>query len=148
VRGGRVAIVVVFVVSLGLVQAGNVLACSCLPRTPSESLQAADAAVVGRLLSVAPRGMSRAAYRYRVVRVYKGGGEIERGTAITVLGGRGSAACGLPTRTGRNYGLFLLGQGGRWVSGLCGVIAPRRLGAAARRPRQGEAGAAAISCAG
>jgi hypothetical protein len=138
VRGGRVAIAVVSVQLLGLAGPGSALACSCAPQTPAESLRAADAAIVGRLLSVQPRGLSRARYRYRVVHVYRGAGAIKRGAVMAVLSGRSSAACALPTRTGRNYGLFLLGQRGRWASGRCGVISPRRLWAAAQRPQGGE----------
>jgi hypothetical protein len=134
VRGGRVAIGVVLVLLLGLLGAGRALACSCAPTPPKEALAQADAAIVGRLLTVEARGPARAAYRYRVVRVYRGGDAIQRGSVATVLSGRGSAACALPTRVDRNYGLFLIGQAGRWASGLCGVISPRRLWAAARDP--------------
>jgi hypothetical protein len=35
-------------------------------------MQAADAAIAGRLLKVVPRNHQRAVYRYRVQRVYKG----------------------------------------------------------------------------
>lgn len=132
-RRGRFAIAVVFFTLLGLAGAGSALACSCAPAPPAESLARADAAIVGRLLSVVPRGPARAAYRYRVVRVYRGAGQVRRGSVATVLSGRGSAACGLPTGSGRNYGLFLLGERGRWASGLCGVVSPRRLWRAARR---------------
>lgn len=146
-RGGRVAIAVVLVLLLGLLSAGRVLACSCAPTPPKEALARADAAIVGRLLAVEARGLARAAYRYRVVRVYRG--EIQRGSVATVLSGRSSAACALPTRVGRNYGLFLLGQGGRWASGLCGIISPRRLWAAARASRRpaSEAEASGSGCA-
>jgi len=101
---------------------------------PKEALARADAAIVGRLLTVGARGPTRAAYRYRVVRVYRGGDAIQRGSVTTVLSGRSSAACALPTRVDRNYGLFLLGENGRWASGLCGVLSPRRLWVAARDP--------------
>ncbi|MET0559589.1 MAG: hypothetical protein ABW065_13120 [Solirubrobacterales bacterium] len=131
-RGGRVTTGVVLVLLLGLLGAGRASACSCAPTPPKEALAEADAAIVGRLLAVEPRGPARAAYRYRVVRIYRGGGTFRRGSVATVLSGRDSAACALPTRVDRNYGLFLLGGGGRWASGLCGVISPRRLWAAAR----------------
>jgi hypothetical protein len=116
---------------------------------PKEALAQSDAAIVGRLLGVEAKGPARAAYRYRVVRVYRGGETIQRGSVATVLSGRGSAACALPTRVGRNYGLFLLGQGGRWASGLCAIISPRRLWAAARGSRRSlpEARASGSSCA-
>ena len=140
-RGGHVAISVISVLLLGLLGAGEALACSCAPTPPRQALARADAAIVGRLLAVEARGAARAAYRYRVLRVYRGGEEIATGSVATVLSGRDSAACALPTRIGRRYGLFLLGGGGRWASGLCGVVSPRRMWEAAR----GSAGASAAA---
>lgn len=143
-RGRRIAIAALLVLALGSIGAGEALACSCAPSTPAKSLAAADAAIVGRLLAVAPHGPSRAEYRYRVVHVYRGGGGIRGGKVLRVLSGRDSAGCALPTRTGRNYGLFLLGERGRWASGICGVLTPRRLwlaaeGASASRSKGGVA---------
>jgi hypothetical protein len=147
VRGGRVFIAAVSVVLLGLVfYAGSALACSCSPATPAESLARSDAAIVGRLLGVEPRGPDRARYRYKVLRVYRGWDEIDRGSVLTVLSARDSSACALPTRIDHDYGLFLLGDGRRWASGLCGVISPRRLRVAAQHPGSAEK-AAAFSCA-
>jgi hypothetical protein len=142
VRGGRVAIAAVSAVLLGLVFAGSALACSCAPTAPAESLARSDAAVVGRLLGVEPQSPTQARYRYRVLRVYRGRTTIERGAVLTVLSPRGSSACALPDRVERDYGLFLLGGGGRWASGLCAVISPRRLWATVRRAREGGESAA------
>lgn len=150
-RGGRVAIASASAALLGLVFAGGALACSCAPASPAQSLAAADAAIVGRLLSVQPHGAARAEYRYRVLRVFRGAGEIEPGAAVSVISPRGSAGCALPTRLERRYGLFLLGDGaGRWASGLCGVVSPRRLSQAARRSGEGARAASLslTSCAG
>ncbi len=71
------------------------------------------------------------------------------GTVLRVLSGRDSAGCALPTRAERNYGLFLLGHRGRWASGICGVLAPRRLWQAAQGASASgsEAGDAGIRCA-
>lgn len=140
-RGGRVAIAAVLAVLFGLAFVDSALACSCAPLPPAEALTSSDAAIVGRLLDVTPRGPTQAKYRYEVVRVYRGRGAIERGTKLTVLSPRGSAACALPDRLGRRYGLFLLGDGGSWASGLCGVISPRRLWSVARKPGSGHASA-------
>jgi len=149
VRRGRLVIAAVTAALLGLVFAGSAQACSCAPTAPRESLASSDAAIVGELLSVQPRSTSQAAYRYRVLRVYRGGDRIEPGSLLTVLSPRGSASCGLPQRLGKHYGLFLLAGGGRWASGLCGVISPRRLWSAASKPGGGQATGAAsgISCA-
>jgi hypothetical protein len=140
---------VVSAVLLGLVFAGSAHACSCAPTAPTESLAESDAAIVGDLLSVHSRGPGQAAYRYRVLRVYRGAKRIEVGSVLTVLSPRGSASCALPKRLGKHYGLFLLGSGGRWASGLCGVISPRRLWSAASKPGSGEAtgSASGSSCA-
>jgi hypothetical protein len=146
VRGGRVVIAAVSVVLFGLVCASGALACSCAPTTPAESLARADAAVAARLLSVAPHGAARAVYRYEVLHVYRGRGAIKPGATLAVTSPRGSAACALPERVGRNYGLFLLDGGGRWAGGLCGVISPRRLWAAARKPGNGQAAGSLASC--
>jgi hypothetical protein len=133
---------------LGTVFAGSAAACSCAPTSPAESLASADGAVTARLLSVEPRGATKAIYRYRVLHVYRGRDAIERGSVLSVQSPRDSAACGLPTRIGAHFGLFLLGDGKRWASGLCGVISPRRLWSAARKPGGGEAASSAgLSCA-
>jgi hypothetical protein len=148
VRGGRVAIAAVSVVLLGLVGAGSALACSCAPSTPAQSLAGSDAAVTARLLAVEAHGSIRAEYRYEVLHVYRGRGAIKAGSTLRVMSPRGSAACALPDRLGRHYGLFLLGDGRRWAGGLCGVVSPHRLWAAARKPGEGQAtGSAIFSCA-
>lgn len=121
---------------LGLTFAGSAQACSCLRASPSESLAASDGAIVGRLVSVVPRGRLHADYRYRVERVYRGGGEIESGQMLSVRSSSSAAACALPSRTDTRYGLFLIRGGRTWASGMCGVISPRRLWLAARhQPR-------------
>jgi len=147
VRGGRVAIAVVTVVLLGLVGPGSALACSCAPSSPAELLAESDAAIAARLLAVKPHGPTRAEYRYEALRVYRGRGEIEAGSTVKVMSPRGSAACALPDGIGHSFGLFLLGDGRRWAGGLCGVVSPRRLWAAARKPGGGQAAGSKASCA-
>ncbi len=123
------------IVGLGaLVFAGGAQACSCAPSAPSEALQRADAAIVGDLVKVVPRDRQRADYRYRVLRAYGSRGAIERGEVISVRSARDSAACALPSRTQRRYGLFLVrDESSRWTAGVCSVVAPRRLQAVAKR---------------
>jgi hypothetical protein len=147
VRGGHVVIAAVSVVLLGLVGAGSALACSCAPPAPAELLTRSDAALAGRLLSVKAHGLSRAEYRYEVLHVYRGPEAIEPGATLKVTSPRGSAACALPSGIGHNYGLFLLGNDGRWVGGLCGVVSPRRLWAAARKPGGSQATGSILDCA-
>jgi hypothetical protein len=111
-------------------------ACSCAPQPPAESLREADGAIVGRLVKVLPHGPLHAVYRYEVRHVYKGGDAIDAGKMLEVHSSRRAAACALPRRTGRSYGLFLSQRNGRWFGGICGVISPKRLrDAAQNRPR-------------
>ena len=126
----------VLVVLAMLAFAASATACSCAPQAPAQSLREADGAIAGRLVKVLPHGALHAVYRYEVRHVYKGGGSIEAGKMLDVHGSRRAAACALPRRTGRSYGLFLFQRQGRWFGGICGVISPRRLRlAAANQPR-------------
>jgi hypothetical protein len=119
--------------------AASASACSCAPQSPAESLREADGAIVGRLVEVLPHGPLHAVYRYEVRHVYRGAGAIEVGRMLDVHGSRRSAACALPRRTDRNYGLFLSRRHQRWFGGICGVIAPRRLRGAAQNQRAASA---------
>ncbi|HEX7060234.1 MAG TPA: hypothetical protein VF176_10335 [Solirubrobacterales bacterium] len=112
---------------------------------PAEYLQRADAAVVGRLIAVTPRGQLRADYRYRLKRVYGGGDGLKRGQILVVRSARQTAACALPRHRQKTYGLFLAYTGQRWTAGICGVIAPRRLWAVARSHSAGAGGSAGVS---
>ena len=143
-RGGRVAIAAVSVVLLGLVCAGSALACSCAPSSPARSLAESDAALIGRLLSVVPHGLTRAEYRYEILHVYRGPNRLRPGATVKVTSPRGSASCALPEAVGHHYGLFLLGDGRRWASGLCGVVSPSRLRSAARKPAAGRTAGARV----
>jgi hypothetical protein len=115
-----------------LISANGAMACSCAPQAPAESLREADGAIVGRLVKVLPHGALHAVYRYEVRHVYKGGDSIEAGRMLDVHGSRRAAACALPRRTGRSYGLFLSQRHGRWFGGICGVVSPQRLRLAAQ----------------
>lgn len=88
-------------------------------------MQAADAAISGRLLEVLPQDGGRAIYRYEVQRVYKGSRGIESGSTLSVHSTQGSAACGLPTDVGRRYGLLLSHSERGWSSGACALLGKR-----------------------
>jgi hypothetical protein len=88
-------------------------------------MRGADAAISGVLLKVVPQGRGRAIYRYRVQRVYKSAPGIRHGAVLSVHSTRASAACGLPTRTGRRYGLMLAREEGVWTSGVCALLSRR-----------------------
>jgi len=125
-------------VALALVFAGGAQACYCATQVPATSLKAADGAIVATLVRVIPRGSTRAVYRYRVKDVYKGA-KLKGRHMLDVRSARRSAACALPRRTHRDYGLFLLRRRGRWFGGICGVVSPRRLRQAARHAGDADA---------
>lgn len=106
----------------GLVFAAEATACSCAPLTRGEKMRKADAAFAGTMVKVVPRGRDRAVFRYRVGRVFKRGPGIRRGRMVSVRGARGSAACGLPTTTGRRYRLALARVKGGWTAGACSLL--------------------------
>lgn len=136
------------VVALGaLALTPGAQACSCLPQSPTEALGQADAAIVGRLVEVVPRGPAHADFRYRVQRVYRGADEFERGEVVSVRSARQASACGLPLRQERPVGLFLArDERGHWTAGACSTIAPRRLRLAAKQGASGaNAGGAGVS---
>jgi hypothetical protein len=95
-------------------------------------MRQSDAAVVGRLVAVVPRGRFQADYRYEVKRVYRGARMIDRDEMLSVRSARRAAACALPRRMDRRYGLFLIRSAGHWRAGICAVVSPRRLWAAAQ----------------
>lgn len=132
-RGRHLAALVALVV---FAAAGSAQACSCAPQAPAQSLRESDAAVVGRLVRVIPQGDQHADYRYEVRHVYRGAESTQVGETMTVRSGRKAAACALPRRLDRVYGLFLSRAHGRWFGGICGVVEPRRLRHAAQnQPR-------------
>jgi len=145
-RSGRLSVAGALVLAAVLGFAGSAHACSCAPTPPGKALRESDAAVVGRLVEVVPRGQLQADYRYEVQRVYRGAKKIEAGDMLAVRSAQSGAACGLPSRAARRYGLFLTRLGGRWRSGLCSVVTPRLLWQAAQgrplgaRPACGDGG--------
>jgi len=122
----------VLVVVAMLVAADGAGACSCAPQAPAESMREADAAVTARLVAVLPHGPGQALYRYELRRVYKGAEKLEAGRMLNVHSSRRSAACALPRRIGRTYGLFLLTRHSRWFGGICRVVSPKRMRRVAR----------------
>jgi hypothetical protein len=130
VLGRRLWLTVGVVVLVAGIGTANAQACSCAEIAPRKALRQADAALVAELLDVRPRGATVADYLYEVRRVYKTGRRI--GVRISVRSAAHGATCGLPPRVGGRYGLLLHWAGGRWRGGLCGLMAPEDLRAAAR----------------
>lgn len=138
VKGRRLSFAAAIAVLGALVLATGAQACSCVHRPPREALREADAAIVGRLVKVAPVGDYSAEYSYLVRRAYKGGKGVRAGETISVRSGVNGASCGLPVDEKRWYGLFLYRSGDRWAGGLCGLVAPRQLSAAAAAFQRGD----------
>ena len=129
---GRVCVIVAVVVTGVLVGVESANACSCALVPVSKHMKHADGAFNGRLLSVNPaEGTPEAAFRYRVGLVAKG--PVRRGRIVTVYSQNSGAACGLEQGIGDLYGLFVSRDAGRWVSGLCSTVSPKRM----RRAAQG-----------
>lgn len=123
-------------------------ACSCIERAPRQALREADAAVVARLVKVVPTNGYSAQYHYLVRRAYKGGKAVQAGETVSVRSGLNGASCGFPTDRERWYGLFLYRSENRWTGGLCGIVAPRQLSAAAAALRKGDGLATAAGSGG
>lgn len=113
---------------VALLGAESAFACSCAPPDANKELRRSDAAVVGRLVAVTPRGQTEADYKYRVRLVVNGSNRgIHRGQLLVVRSAQDEAACGLPAGLGRSYGLFLDRAAGRWSSGRCQVVSPEAM---------------------
>lgn len=104
-------------------------ACSCAQSDPRTSLKAADAAIIGTLLSKTPSGQWNADYTFRVDEAVKG----DFGETVVIESANNGAACGLEVDIGGQTGLFLDGSESKgWRSSLCAQISPEELRAAAR----------------
>lgn len=143
VRVRRPAFAVAIVVLGALLLSSGAQACSCIERTPRQALREADAAIVGRLVEVVPANGYSAEYHYLVRRTYKHGKGIRAGETVAVRSGVNGASCGFPLDEEHWYGLFLYRSGKRWTGGLCGLVVPRRLAAAASSLHDGDGLAAA-----
>ena len=121
-------------------------ACSCLAIAPETRFEQSDGAVIGRLVEVVPRSEQVATFRYRVREVFKGGRRIEEGQLLSLRSSTSSAACGLPKREGRRFGVFLRRENRHWSATLCDVTTPQGMRAAAAAA--GQASRASPGCAG
>lgn len=122
-------------------------ACSCAFMPAERLLARSDGAIVARHLDVrAVEGASpdEVYFIYRVGRVYKRGPGLRRGNRIAVRTASDDSQCGLIPTIGRLTGLFLARADGRWASGLCGQISPRRM----RRAGEARPAGAARGCDG
>jgi hypothetical protein len=107
-----------------LVAAATAHACSCIAISPETRFDQSDAAVIVRLVEVAPQSEQVALFRYRVKTVFKGERRIRVGQLLSLHASTSSAACGLPRQDGRRYGLFLRRANRHWDATLCDVTTP------------------------
>lgn len=110
------------------------LACSCAYGDPRDRFQAADGAFVGTFVEshpVEPNPTSSAAdtiYTFVLDEEYKG--ELgEPGDTVEVHAPLSGASCGLETRPGRQYGIYLYvrQRDGVWASNLCSQVSPETM---------------------
>ena len=120
---------------VGLVGAEPALACTCAAQRVDDQLTQADAALVGRLVDVDRVASGGVRLEYRVKRVFKGAPGLDQGAWLTLRSSGTAAACGLPRKRDKRYGLFLDRRRTRLTANLCSVVSPKKL----RRAAEGKA---------
>jgi hypothetical protein len=125
---------IILIAALGaLALPSSASACSCAPLT-EKSVKKADAAAVMKLENVDEtgggtydEGSGKAAFTYTVGKVFAGK-RLAKGDEVTIESNTSSAACGLPKREGKRYGLLLKRKrNGDWISSLCSTTTPKKL---------------------
>jgi hypothetical protein len=122
------------VACVGLIGAESALACTCAAQRVDEQLAAADAALVGKLVDVNRVSSGGIRLEYRVRRVFKGAPGLDRGESLTLRSAGTAAACGLPRKKDKRYGLLLDRRKKRLTANLCSVVSPKKL----RRAGEGK----------
>lgn len=113
---------------MALSAAEQAMACSCAGGVSMEKrFEWSDGAIIGRLIKVEPLDKYTALHTYRVLRVYKARDRIKRWDELTMKTPRSGAACGLPSRERREYGMFLEKNAPRWSSSLCSIVSPKKM---------------------
>lgn len=92
-------------------------ACSCVPQTPAQIYERADAAFVGDVLAVT-EAERRKTVRVKVVRAYKGAMKADETVVVTLPGGS-SASCSLDWTAGARVVVFASVTDGRLRTNLC-----------------------------
>jgi hypothetical protein len=123
---------------VGLIGAESAMACTCAAQRVDEQLAAADAALVGRLVDVDRVRSGGVKLEYRVNRVFKGAPGLKKGESLTLRSPGTTAACGLPRKKDKRYGLLLDRRRKRLTANLCSVVSPKRLRRAADGSAKGK----------
>jgi hypothetical protein len=125
------------VACVGLIGAESALACSCVAITTRDALAQSDAAMNAKLAEIRPTDASNPnadlRFRYRVLRVFKGARNYERGDTLTIRVDPNNS-CSPDGREGRRYGLLLDRHRKRLTTNVCGLRSPKALRRAATRP--------------
>jgi hypothetical protein len=134
----RRLVVAALALGIPLLSADAAMACSCVPPNEERMLRESDGAFVGRLVAVHEVGSGpKADFIYRVGRVYKRGPGLRHGRRVSVRSIRSEVTCGLQSKKGELYALFLQRRNHRWHSNLCLTTTPRRM----RRAAEGSSSA-------
>jgi hypothetical protein len=122
----------ILVALAALVLAGDGYACTCMRGSIDERLDAADAAVVGRLVSQETRMLRGARQQLLTFEVdQRVKGDVEKTIVV-----RSPAACAPPVDPDRVTGMLLQrAPDGGWLGSLCSRVTPAELVAAGGEPR-------------
>ena len=106
---------------LAIFQATAAYACSCLPRTPQQYFESAQAAFAGRVIDIIqPNPASEFRVIFEVSRVWKG----ERRPRIVVITSNSSASCGYSFQKREQYLVYASRQDSQLGTGLCSGTKP------------------------
>lgn len=142
-RVARLLVLVSVAASALVVIGGPARACSCAQMSPTEALDLADAAFVGRLADVAHGGFSSegdpsfqpaaSLFTFEVDQVVKG----DLPATVEVRTPSSSAACGASFAPQKAAAVLLVRSGGTWSTNLClqQVSVPQLLQASGDEPR-------------
>jgi Tol biopolymer transport system component len=123
---GKVVLLCLMIMGFGQLQVRPVWACSCLPVTPSDALEAADAVFAGVATEIEmPSGTVISSddpvqVQFRVQQRWKGS-QVQRLTVTTALD---SAACGYTFQADQRYLVFAHSVDGQLTTGLCSGTQP------------------------
>jgi Tissue inhibitor of metalloproteinase len=131
-------LLVTAVAYVGLIGAESALACTCAAQRVDDQLANADAALVGKLVDVDRVSPGSVKLKYRVKRVFKGAPGLDRGDKLTLRSPASGAACGLPRKKNKRYGLLLDRRRKRLTANLCSVVSPKKLRRAAAGKVKGK----------
>ena len=106
-------------------------ACSCADSDPRDRVEAGEPALIGRVVEATRNPADPYALARYVVRVERAL-NVRLGRRVTLRSSPFSSSCGVEWNEGRRIATFLYRARGRWMTGLCNVVAPHELERASR----------------